>query len=570
MAEIAIPLQCTDEATERDEQSGGQQTNKSPEADNDTPAQEQGQDASPPPRSRFETVVIILALCTALFLAALDTTIVTTAIPAITAHFGSSAGYVWIGTAFLLGFAACVPLWGKVSDIFGRKPTLLAAVAIFWVGSLLCAVSTSITMLIAARGVQGVAAGGLIVLPNICIADLFSLRTRGIFYGVMGMVWAVASTLGPVLGGLFATKASWRWCFYINLPLSGAGLVVLVFFLKLHNPRTPIKQGLAAIDWVGSLLIIGGVLMLFLGLELGGTPSHPWNSATPICLIVFGVVVIGLYVLNECKLAKYPITPARLFTHRTRALCYALAFCHAFVFMSGNYWLPLYFQGVTGATALQSGVYILPFAVAIAFSEISVGFYNKQTGQYKLPIIVGMAGTALGYGLFVDLGWRENWYKIILFQVVAGIAIGFNFQSPLLALQSDLDAADMGAATATFSFIRQLGTSTAVAVGGVIFNNEMTRQFSTLEEELGSDLAWAISGPNAAKSVELAATLTGHEGDVARQAYWNGMRTMFIVFAAFAGLGLVLCPWIRQVKLSDEHEEHRTGLASLRPRLQAE
>jgi EmrB/QacA subfamily drug resistance transporter len=526
-------------------------------------AQQQNNNESSPMNqtSKLERVLIVLALCMAL--AALDTTIITTAIPSITSHFGSSAGYIWIGAAFLLAYAACVPLWGKLSDIFGRKPSLLSAVGIFWVGSLLCAVSVSMAMLVAARAVQGIEAGGLVVLPNICIADLFSLRTRGIFYGVMGMVWAVASTLGPVLGGVFATKATWRWCFYINLRLSGIAMLILSLFLKMHNPRTPIKQGLAAIDWTGSILIIGGVLMLFLGLELGGT-TFPWESATTICLIVFGLVAIVLYVVNEAKFAKYPITPAILFKHRTSALCYCLAFIHAVIFMAGNYWLPLYFQSVMGASPLQSGVYILPFAVAIAFSEISVGFYNKKTGHYKIPIIIGMADTTLGYGLFIDLGWHENWYKIIIYQIIAGLALGLNFQSPLVALQTDLEASDMGSATATFSFLRQLGTSTAVTIGGVILNNEMSQQYSHLEHELGPDLAHAFAGSNAAKNVELIADLNGQEAEIAKEAYWNGVRVMFIVFAAFSGLGSILTPWIRQVKLSDDHQEHRTRLETLR------
>lgn len=525
---------------------------------------DQESDDAGPEKSLFEKTIIILALCLALFLAALDVTIVTTAIPAITAHFDSSAGYVWIGSAFLLANAACVTLWGRFSDIFGRKPTLLAPVAIFWIGSLLCAVSVSIGMLIGGRAVQGAGASGLIVLPNICIADLFSMRTRGIFYGVMGVVWAVASTLGPVLGGLFAEKVSWRWCFYINLPLSGFALVNLSIFLKVHNPKTPLKQGLAAIDWVGCFTIIGGVLMVFMGLELGGS-TFPWKSATTICLLVFGAVTIGLFAYNERRFALYPIMPTSLFRHRTSVICFALSFLHAGVFMAGNFYLPLYFQGCIGATPLQSGVYILPFAIAIAVSEISVGWYNKHTGGYVLPIVVGMAGTVLGYGLFVDLGWEKNWYKIIIYQIVAGFALGFNFQQPLVALQSTLKPHEMGSATATVALFRQLGTSTTVTIGGVIFNNRMSKQYSFLESALGRDLALKLSGPNATRNVDLARSLTGHDGDVVKQAYWDAMRVMFIVYLALACLGLVITPFITKTKLTDEHREHRTGLASLKP-----
>ncbi|KAJ8115357.1 hypothetical protein OPT61_g2979 [Boeremia exigua] len=200
-------------------------------------------------RSKMETAIIMGALAMSLFLSSLDTTIITTAVPTIVNQFDAPAGYVWIGSAYLLGNAAFVPVWGKVSDIFGRKQILLVAVGMFLLGSLLCAVSQNMGMLIAARAVQGVGGGGAIVLPNICISDLFPLQERGMYFGLLGTVWALASALGPVVGGVFTSRISWRWCFYINLPFGGAAVAVLVFFLKLHNPRTPLQQGLAAIDW---------------------------------------------------------------------------------------------------------------------------------------------------------------------------------------------------------------------------------------------------------------------------------------------------------------------------------
>lgn len=531
--------------------------------------------SSPPPaaaadepeaqRTRLENITIILALCMTLFLAALDVTIITTAIPTISAHFNSSLGYIWVGSAYLLGQAAFVPTWGKVSDIFGRKPVLLGAVVIFWVGSLLCAVSTSMAMLIGARVVQGIGGGGAIVLPNICISDLFSMRTRGMYFGVLGMVWAVASAVGPILGGVFTDKVSWRWCFYVNLPISGVGIAILFFVLKLHNPRTPIREGLAAIDWTGSVLVIGGTVMLLVGLETGGV-SYPWSSPTPVCLIVFGVATIGLFIVNEWKVAKYPVIPIHLFRHRNSVASYALAFFHAFVFMSGSYWLPLYFQSTLRASALESGVYLLPFVLSLSVVSAITGIIIKKTGNYKILISSGMAVMLLGFGLFVDLGAKANWAKIITYQIVVGIGIGPNFQAPLIALQTNVEPRDIGSATSSFSFLRQVGTSVSVVVGGVIFNNEMQKQQAMLQRELGPRLADLLSGANAAGSVHVVAALEGHEGEVARAAYWRSLRTMYIVYTAFAAVGLVISLFIRQVKLSKEHQEHKTGLRTLRRR----
>ncbi|KAL6876736.1 multidrug resistance protein fnx1 [Trichoderma novae-zelandiae] len=527
------------------------------------PAQQAPADEPEAGRTNIETFLIIFALCLALFLAALDMTIITTAIPTISNHFGSSAGYIWIGSAYLLGNAAFVPTWGKISDIFGRKPTLIATVTIFWIGSLLCAVSTSMGMLIAARAIQGVGGGGTIVLPNICISDLFSMRKRGMYFGILGMVWALASAIGPILGGVFTSKVSWRWCFYINLPLGGIGLLILIFVLKLHNPRTPVKQGLAAIDWVGNVLIIGGTLMLLFGLEFGGV-QYPWKSAAVICLIVFGFITIVLFGLYENRVAKFPVMPTRLFRDRTSIAAYGLSIMHAMTFMSGSYWLPLYFQAVLGATSLLSGVYILPYVLALSITSALTGVFIKKTGNYKIPIVSGLTIMTLGFGLFIDLGAKANWVKIIIFQIIAGIGVGPNFQSPLIAVQTNVEPRDIGAATASFQFLRQLGTSTSVVIGGVIFDNEMQKQQAFLIRELGAELASKLSGSEAASSVFLVASLKGHQREVAQTAYWNAMQKMFIAYTCFVFVGLLISFFVKQKTLSKQHTEHKTGLNSLK------
>ncbi|ROT39619.1 hypothetical protein SODALDRAFT_273988 [Sodiomyces alkalinus F11] len=516
-------------------------------------------------RTRLETALVVGSLCAALFLAALDVTIIATAVPTISEEFQSNLGYIWIGSSYLLSNAAFVPTWGKISDIFGRKPILLCAVAVFWVGSLLCGVAVDMPMLIAARAVQGLGGGGIIVLVNICISDLFSIRQRGVYFGLVGMVWAVASAIGPVLGGVFTSQATWRWCFYVNLPISGLGLVVLSFVLKLHNPRTPIADGLRAIDWSGSLTIIGGTIMFLLGLELGGV-SYPWHSATVVCLIVFGLVTIALFVANEHFLAAYPVVPLRLFATRSNLAALTTTFCQAFVFISGSYWLPLYFQAVLAASSLLSGVYILPYVISLSLVSAASGFVIRKTGNYFYLIVAGMAITTLGFGLFVDLPASDDFVKIVLYQVVAGIGIGPNFQSPLIALQTNVEPRDIASATATFGFVRQMATSISVVIGGVVFNNRMDAQRPYLVAELGPELAERFSGGSAASSVGWVAGLTGREARVARGAYLDSLRTMYIVYVAFAGLGLVTGLFVRQTRLSKSHKEHQTGLKSLRGR----
>jgi MFS family permease len=231
---------------------------------------------------------------------------------------------------------------------------LLVTNAIFFVGSLLAGVSVNIDMLIAARVIQGIGGGGLITLVNIAISDLFSVRDRGMYFGMIGGVWALASSLGPVVGGLLTQKVSWRyvgtqlprnlavkfanilrWCFYINLPFDGVAFFIILFFLDIQTPKTPLRKGLKAVDWLGSLAMVGGVIMLLLGLEFGGI-THPWASATVLCLIIFGVVVIGLFFVIEWRVAPYPLMPLALFSKRSNLAALATCFFHAFVFISGN------------------------------------------------------------------------------------------------------------------------------------------------------------------------------------------------------------------------------------------
>jgi MFS family permease len=288
-------------------------------------------------RSIGKVAIIMLALCLAVFLAALDVTIVTTALPTIAEDFQSTSGYTWIGSAFLLANSASIPSWGKISDIFGRKPMLLCANVIFFIGSLLAAVSVNIGMLITARAIQGIGGGGLIILSNIVIGDLFPLKIRGAFYGVIGAVWAVASSIGPIIGGAFTQSVTWRWCFYINLPLDGLAFVILLVFLDIKTPTTPFLEGIKAIDWVGSLLIVGGTLMFLFGLQYGGETA-PWDSAEVLCLIIFGVFAWVLFALWEWRFAKYPIMPMALFQKVTNAAVLSAVFLHGVVFIAGTFY----------------------------------------------------------------------------------------------------------------------------------------------------------------------------------------------------------------------------------------
>lgn len=343
---------------------------------------------SPDTRSRTNIALIMSAIGLAVFLSALDITIVTTALETISSDLHSSAGFTWIGSSYLLATTASTPIWGKVSDIFGRKPILLVANFVFFTGSLIAGLSINIGMLLTGRAVQGVGSGGLLVLANICVGDLFSPRRRGAYYSIIGAVWAVANSVGPLLGGVFTTKASWRWCFFINLPLDGIAFIIILMFLDLKTPRTPLFEGLAAIDWLGAFFIVSGTFLFLFGLQSGGT-SFPWHSALVICLLVFGLVAAVLFVLVETRFAKHPIIPMRIFKQTSNWASLAVCFFHAFTFIAANYYLPLYFQAVLGMTPLQSGVHILAAAIPTAIGSVATGLFIRKTGLYIPPILFG-------------------------------------------------------------------------------------------------------------------------------------------------------------------------------------
>lgn len=292
-------------------------------------------------------------------------------------------------------------------------------------------------------------------------------------------------------------------------------------------------EGLAVVDWLGSLTIVGGTLMFLLGLEMGGN-TFPWTSPTVICLLVFGVIVASMCVLVETYIAKYPLIPVRTFKSTQNMAIIGLCVCHGFAFISVSYYMPLYFQGVLGASALLSGVYVLPYTITLGLTSAVVGLVIKKTGKYLPSIIGGFALTVLGYGLFINLDSYANWPKIILYQIILGLGIGPNFQSPLIALQSAVQPREVASATGTFMFVRQLSTSISIVVGGVIFNNGMQKQYSTLLGQLGPQTAGLLTGNNAAASVDQVTALPEPQRGVAQRAYWDALQTMFIFYVAFA------------------------------------
>ncbi|KAK8055198.1 hypothetical protein PG993_000425 [Apiospora rasikravindrae] len=491
-------------------------------------------------RTAFEITVLMATLCSAVFLAALDITIVSTALPTISDEFQSTSAYTWVGSAFLLAAAVVSPTWAKFSDVFGRRSVLLLAIAVFFVGSALSGASVS----------PGHA-------PRRSRRP--GRRGRGLA-GSFGMIWAIAFTLGPLIGGAFTQNVSWRWSFYVNLPISGTSFVIIIFMLKLETPKTPFLAGIKAIDWLGSLVLVGGLLMFLLALNFGGA-TYPWDSAVVICLLVFGVFCCGLFVPVERYLARFPLIPIHLYASQSNVAILTVNLCHGIILTLNTYFLPLYCQSVLGSSPLLSGVLLLPFAVSMSVSTVGVGTYLRRTGRYMDCIWLGFAVLATGNGLQCDLPGSKVWSKVILYTIVSGFGIGLLYQPPLIALQSNLPRQENASATASFALVRNLASAVGVVVGSVIFTNEMDAQRDTLVSALGPQDALLFSGGSAQANVLLVGTLGDGQRTVVRHAYWTALRGVWIAAVSFAAAGGLACLFIRHRLLDTLHVEVKTGLA---------
>ncbi|KAJ5317433.1 hypothetical protein N7508_001941 [Penicillium antarcticum] len=330
---------------------------------------------------------VMLSLCLALFLSALDVTIVATALPTIAKQINASAAaYAWIGSAYTLSSTASVPVWAQLSNIFGRKPIIMIANFAFLGGSLIRGVTKSVGMLIGGRVVQGLGSGGCLIMVTVIIGDMFEVKERAKYYGLTGIVWAISSSFGPILGGVFTQTIGWRWCFLINLPFDSVSLGVLFFALKSHAKKIPIMTGLKSLDWIGSVLIIGGAVCFLYGLQVGASVQRPWKSTTVICQLVFGVVILGMFGFYEARFATNPLIPGRILSSRTNFASIIVLCFHSFVFVSYDYFLPLYFQVALGFDAIISGVCLLALVMPLSAFTMGIGWYVRRKGDYQWPI----------------------------------------------------------------------------------------------------------------------------------------------------------------------------------------
>ncbi|TXT11261.1 hypothetical protein VHUM_02012 [Vanrija humicola] len=417
-----------------------------------------------------QVAVIFVGLNCALFCSLLDQTIVTTALPTLGRVFNQASIVSWVGTAYMLTSTALQPVYGRLSDIFGRKSVLLGSLTIFFFGSLACALAKTMIELIVFRAIQGVGGGGILTLAMIIISDVVSLKDRGKYQGITGGVVAIANSLGPILGGIFTEKVTWRWCFYINLPLTALAIVTIIFLLPLKPVHGSVREKLRKLDYYGSLLTLAWAVLVLLALSWGGT-QYAWSSAAVIAPLVLGGLLLILFIFVEAKLVPLPLIPIYIFRNRTVAASMATTFANGAAFYATLYYLPQYFQVVRGASPIRSGVDLLPLVFVQVFFSFSSGFMVSKTGEYKWNLMAGFFIWTIGLGLLSTLHPDTSWPRIYGFQVLVGVGAGQTFQTSLIAIQASVERKDMATATGCRNFLRMLGGTVALAACTAILNN---------------------------------------------------------------------------------------------------
>ncbi|MEF2529886.1 MULTISPECIES: MDR family MFS transporter [Streptomyces] len=422
-------------------------------------------------RASRDVLVPIGALMLGLLLAALDQTIVSTALPTIVSELGGMDHLSWVVTAYMLAATAATPLWGKLGDQYGRKKLFQTAIVIFLIGSALCGLAQDMPQLIGFRALQGLGGGGLIVLSMAIVGDIVPPRERGRYQGLFGAVFGATSVLGPLLGGLFVDQLSWRWVFYINLPVGLVALAVIAAALHIPVRREPHR-----IDYLGTFLIACVATCLVLIASLGGTWG--WSSPRIIGLDILGAVLLVAFVFVERRAAE-PVLPLGLFRIRTFTLCSVISFVVGFAMFGAMVYLPTFLQVVQGVSPTMSGVHMLPMVLGMLIASTGSGQIVSRTGRWKVFPVTGTAVTAVGLLLLHRMHRTSGAWEMSLYFFVFGLGLGLVMQVLVLAVQNAVSYADLGVATSGATFFRSIGASFGVAIFGTVFVNRLDGKLTT-------------------------------------------------------------------------------------------
>jgi len=493
-------------------------------------------------------MVIIVALMLAMLLAALDQTIVATALPRIATALHGLNKLSWVATAYLLTSAVSTPLYGKISDQFGRKKVFQFAIILFLIGSALCGISQNMNQLVAFRALQGLGAGGLMSLSMTIVGDIVSPRQRGRYLGYFGAVFGVSSVAGPLLGGFFTDSLSWRWVFYINLPLGVLALAAIA--TRLHLPVHKIDH---RIDYLGAVLMAAAVVPIILATVWGGV-TYPWGSHTILGLYAGGALSAILFALWERK-APEAIIPTHLFANDIFSVSVILSLLSGIALFAAILFIPEYQQIVRGYSAVKSGLALLPLVFGMLGALIGTGRIITKWGHYRIFPIIGTFVTAVGMWLFSHLTLATSSLELSLWMVVVGLGIGSFMQVMTLAVQNAVPRNELGVATASATFFRSIGSSLGGAIFGAILTNRLQYHLQQLLPTVpGGHTGVSAASIQSSASSSAIAQLPGPIGHDVLQAFVLSFHDMFLLGIPVLGLAFIAALFLREQPLRGSAE----------------
>ncbi|KAJ1961040.1 hypothetical protein GGI12_003470 [Dipsacomyces acuminosporus] len=519
------------------------ETAESPDGDKDKPS---AQNTKPLIEGK-QMLGVMVAIALSMFLATLDATIVSTMVPKIAERFEALANATWIVSAYVTASTALQPIYGKLCNIYGHQRVLFVSHAFFMAGSIICGAAKSANMLIAGRAVAGIGGSGLIAIGYVVIGDFVPTAKSPMYLSIVGMVWAVSSVAGPVLGGVFADRTGFQWGFYINPCIQALVLVFMAVFMRLPKPQGSAMQKLKRVDFAGVSVVVSGIVLIQLGLIWGGR-EYKWNSAAVVCSLVLGVVLLVVFGLVEWKIPVEPIMPLRLFNHRNVSLMFVGQVAIGFVFFMPIFYLPIYLTVVQNASAISSGLHLVSCMLSMSIFTIIAGVLITKTGKYMWCISIGACFITAGIGLFAILDVNPTNSQLIGIPILFGAGIGFVIQPTTVCIQNSVSPEDVATTTTLFTTTRQLGGSVGLAIAQSIIQNRITPKLDALAVKYPAaqrviygvlDNQAVIWMPSVPKTIR----------DEIIHAYVESLQMAYLIFIAFGGITLVVSLFAKNIPL---------------------